>query len=168
METQSETIFENCYKPEKFRENAETPAEKSLIREVSAMSREEIYKEIEDMFGLVPSMFKAVPDSTLELEWQLFKRIQLEEGAIPNKYKELVGLAVSAATKCRFCVFAHTEFAKLHGATDEEIEEAVHFAKFSAGWSAYLHGLQVDYDEFKDEIRRACEFVRAKEGKKAA
>jgi len=132
------------------------------------MSREEVYKEMEDMFGLVPSFFKAVPDSTLEFEWELFKRIQLEEGAIPNKYKELVGLAVSAATKCRFCVLAHTEFARLHGATDEEIEEAVHFAKFSAGWSTYLHGMQEDYDQFKDEIRRACDHVRAKEAQKAA
>ena len=30
------------------------------------MSREEIYKEMEEKFGLVPSMFKAVPDSSLE------------------------------------------------------------------------------------------------------
>ena len=33
--------------------------------------------EIEEMFGLVPSMFKVVPDNTLDLEWQLFKRVQL-------------------------------------------------------------------------------------------
>ena len=39
------------------------------------------------MFGLVPSFFKAVPDSSLDLEWQLFKRVQLEEGLIPQKYK---------------------------------------------------------------------------------
>jgi hypothetical protein len=33
------------------------------------MKRDEVYKQIEEMFGLVPSMFKAVPDSSLELEW---------------------------------------------------------------------------------------------------
>ena len=60
------------------------------------MSRQEIYKEIEEMFGLVPSMFKVVPDSSLELEWQLFKRVQFEEGPIPNKYRELIGVALSA------------------------------------------------------------------------
>ncbi len=38
------------------------------------MSREEIYKEMEEKFGLVPSMFKAVPDSSLEHEWELFNR----------------------------------------------------------------------------------------------
>lgn len=31
------------------------------------MSREKIYKETEEMFGLVPSMFKEMPDSSLEL-----------------------------------------------------------------------------------------------------
>lgn len=142
--------------------------EATLVREVNAMNRDEVYKEMEEMFGLVPSFFKAIPDSTLELEWELFKRVQFEEGAIPNKYRELIGLGISAATKCRYCTLYHTELAKLNGATDEEIEEAVHFAKSSAGWSTYLHGLQVDYETFKDEVRRACEHVRAKEAQKAA
>ena len=55
------------------------------------MNRKEIYKEIEGMFGLVPSFFKMVPDSSLELEWQLFKRVKFDEGPIPNKYRELIG-----------------------------------------------------------------------------
>ncbi len=55
----------------------------------------------------------------------------------------------------------HTEVAKLNGATPEEIEDAVHYAKSSAGWSTYLNGLQVDYDTFKEEIRQACDHVRA-------
>lgn len=53
------------------------------------MDRKEIYNEIEEMFGLVPSFFKSVPDSSLELEWKLFKRVQFDEGPIPNKYREL-------------------------------------------------------------------------------
>ena len=44
------------------------------------MSRQEVYREIEEAFGLVPTFFKLVPDSSVELEWQLFKRTQLEEG----------------------------------------------------------------------------------------
>ena len=45
-----------------------------------SMSRQEVYKEIEDVFGLVPSFFKEVPDSSLELEWKLFKTVQFDEG----------------------------------------------------------------------------------------
>jgi len=125
------------------------------------MNREKIYKEIEDMFGLVPSMFKSVPDSSLELEWKLFKRVQLEEGPIPNKYRELIGVAISAISKCRYCSFFHTELAKLNGASDAEIEDALHYAKSSAGWSTYVNGLQIDFETFKDEVNRACEHVRS-------
>ena len=97
------------------------------------MNREEVYKDIEEMFGFVPTFLKVVPDSSLDLEWQLLKRVQFEEGAIPNKYRELMGIAVSAATKCRYCALFHTEVAKLNGATDAEIEDAVHVAKSTAG-----------------------------------
>lgn len=125
------------------------------------MSKNEIYHEIEETFGLVPSFFKAIPEKSLELEWDLMKRVQMEEGPIPNKYKELIGIAMAAVTKCRYCTFFHTEMAKLHGATEAEIEDAVHFAKASAGWSTYLNGLQFDFDEFKGEILQACEHVRS-------
>lgn len=131
------------------------------------MSREAVYKEIEGMFGLVPSFFKLVPDNTLRLEWELFRRVQLEEGPIPNKYRELIGVAISAVTKCRYCSVYHTEIAKLNGATDAEIEDAVHYAKSAAGWSTYLNGLQVDYDKFRGEVLAACEHVR-KNASKAA
>jgi AhpD family alkylhydroperoxidase len=125
------------------------------------MEREEVYREIEEMFGLVPSMFKVMPDSSLELEWRLFKRVQFDEGPIPNKYRELIGVAISGITKCRYCALYHTEVARLYGATDEEIEDAVHYAKSSAGWSTYINGLQLDYEQFKDEVLQACEHVRS-------
>jgi AhpD family alkylhydroperoxidase len=128
------------------------------------MKREEVYKEIEGMFGLVPSMFKAVPDETLELEWKLFKKVQFDEGPIPNKYRELIGVAISAVTKCRYCTVYHSELAKLNGATEAEIEDALHYAKSSAGWSTYINGLQIDYDQFRSEVLQACDHVRALQG----
>jgi AhpD family alkylhydroperoxidase len=109
-----------------------------------------------------------VPDSTLEPEWELFKAIQLKDTVIPNKYKELIGVGISAAVRCRYCSLFHTEMARLNGATEAVIEEAVHYAKSSAGWSTYLNGMQVDYDQFKEEIRQACGYVRGKMQNKAA
>ena len=129
------------------------------------MNRTEIYAEIQQMFGTVPMMFKVVPDSSLALEWQLFKRVQFDEGPIPNKYRELIGLAVSAFAKCQYCLFYHTEVAKLAGATQAEIEDAVHYAKSSAGWSTYISGLQLNFDQFKAEVLQACEHVRSQQAK---
>jgi AhpD family alkylhydroperoxidase len=125
------------------------------------MTRKEVYKEIKETLGLVPTMFKSIPDSSLELEWKLFKQVQLEESPIPNKYRELIGLAIAGVTKCRYCAFYHTEVAKLFGATDEEIENALQYAKTSAGWSTYINGMQLDFEKFKDEIMQACEHVRS-------
>jgi len=137
-----------------------------MERRNAMKTREQIFDEIKALFGLVPTFLKTIPDSTLENEWELFKKIQVEPGAIPNKYRELIGLGLSAVSKCRYCTLFHTEMAKLFGATDKEIEEAVHYAKSSAGWSAYLNGMQVDYEQFKDELRRSGEY--AKGLKKAA
>jgi AhpD family alkylhydroperoxidase len=125
------------------------------------VTREEVYADIREVFGSVPSFLEKVPDSSLELEWSLMKRVQLEEGPIPNKYRELAGLALAAARGCAYCTYFHTEVAKLNGATQAEIEDAVHFAKSSAGWSTYLHGLQIPLEEFKADVDRICEHVRS-------
>jgi AhpD family alkylhydroperoxidase len=129
------------------------------------MSREEIYNEIREAFGEVPSFLQRLPDSTLELEWGLLKRVQLEEGLIPQKYRELIGLGLAAGRGCPYCAYFHTEMAKLHGATEGEIEEAVHFAKSSVGWSTYVHGMQIPLDEFKKEIDKAVDYVLKRQEK---
>jgi AhpD family alkylhydroperoxidase len=125
-----------------------------------ALTREQVYAEMTQMFGLVPSFFKLVPDNSLELEWRLFKTVQFDEGPIPNKYRELIGLGISAITKCEYCILYHTEVAKLNGATDAELEDAVHYAKSSAGWSAYLNGMQVDKQKFAAELAQVADYVR--------
>ncbi len=125
------------------------------------MTREEVYSEMEQTFGLVPSFFKHLPDSSLELEWKLFLTVQMQDGPIPNKYRELIGVAISAITKCRYCSYFHTEIARLNGASEEEIEDAVHYAKSTAGWSTYVNGLQMDFEEFKHEVDQACAHVRS-------
>jgi AhpD family alkylhydroperoxidase len=123
-------------------------------------ARADVEAEIKENFGLVPSFFARIPDEFLDLEWELMKRLELGETKIPNKYKELIGIGVHAETKCRYCTLFHQEAAKLFGATDEEIEEAVHFAKFTVGWSVYLNGIRQDYDQFADELRHMTDYVR--------
>ena len=62
--------------------------------------RREVDRDIEETLGLVPEFFARVPDYLIPTEWPSFKSLQLsDETAIPNKYKELIGLAVSGATR---------------------------------------------------------------------
>jgi AhpD family alkylhydroperoxidase len=121
--------------------------------------RAEVEREMRDTVGLVPSFFKSIPEEFLDFEWELFKRMELGQTLIPNKYKELIGVALHSETKCLYCTLFHTEAAKLFGATDEEIEEAVHYAKTSLGWSAYLNGTRQDYNQFSKELQQIGNFL---------
>ena len=121
--------------------------------------RNEIEQEIRATLGLVPSFYNRIPDEVLDQEWSLFKHWELEETLIPNKYKELLMLAIHAVTHCRYCTLFHTEAAKMFGATDEEIQEAVHLAKHTIGWSTYLNGIREDHDQFTYELQKIGEFL---------
>ena len=136
-----------------------------FVAKINAQSpsseRQAVYQDMEATLGIVPTFFKSVPDNTLRLEWELMKQVQMAPGAIPNKYRELIGVAVSSVTKCHYCSYFHTRFAKLNGATDAEIEDAIHYAKSTAGWSTYINGSQMDYDQFCKEVDQICAHVSA-------
>lgn len=129
---------------------------------ITTRKRNEVEVEIKDALGLVPVFFKSIPEQYLDYEWQLFKSLELGETRIPNKYKELMGIALHSETKCKYCLLFHTEAAKLFGATTEEIQEAVHFAKMSVGWSIYLNGMRTDYDQFEKEFTKIGEHLKTK------
>jgi AhpD family alkylhydroperoxidase len=118
------------------------------------------YAEMQELFGLVPSFAQEIPPSVLGGFWSIMRDFQLGETRIPNKYKELIGLAVSGATRCRYCALFHTEAARLNGATDEEIAEASAMAGFTMMASTFLNAQQSDYDTFKRETLDAIQYVK--------
>ncbi len=127
------------------------------------MSRSEINAEITEALGQVPGFFQEFPDEILEQEWDLFKRSVLSDNsAIPPKYRELIGVATAAARQCWYCTNFHSGVARLHGATDEEIKEAVLLAKFGAGWSSYLNGLNYDKERFLKELHEVGAYLSTK------
>src|ERR1700741_4009760 len=79
--------------------------------------RREVDRDIEEVFGRVPEFFQRVPDYLLPTEWGSFKSLMLsDQTVIPSKYKEMIGLAVSGAPRCRYCAYFHAEAARLFGA----------------------------------------------------
>jgi AhpD family alkylhydroperoxidase len=115
------------------------------------MSRSDTERDIRETFGRVPSFFESMPDSTLENEWNEFKTFQLTDTALTVREKQLIGYAVAAAIHCPYCTYFHHSATKMMGATDAQIEEANRMASETSKYSAYLHGLQTDLDEFKKE-----------------
>lgn len=69
------------------------------------------------------SMNSNVYQKYLELEEAAFS-----EGALSQKMKELIAIGVSAGAGCEGCVQWHTEYALKHGASEQEIMEAIEVA----------------------------------------
>jgi AhpD family alkylhydroperoxidase len=127
---------------------------------------EATYKDIEQTLGQVPTMFKAFPEVGIAGAWAEFKSVQLNPStALDGKTKELLGLAVAAQIPCQYCVYFHTAAARLNGASEAEIQEAVAMASIARHWSTVLNGMDVDLATFKREtdemLSRAAEMAKA-------
>jgi AhpD family alkylhydroperoxidase len=62
------------------------------------------------------------------------------DGAIPQKYRELMALAVALTTQCPYCLDVHTANAKAAGATREEVAETAFIAASLRAGAAVTHG----------------------------
>lgn len=126
-------------------------------------SWEKAQKEMKEMMGSVPVMFKKLPDNVRVNAWELFKSINNPRTTIPSKYGELIGLAVAAQIPCDYCVVAHTELAKLFGATDKEIKEAVSKGAETRFWSTILNGnlTETDMEAFKTDWKKTIKYMKA-------
>jgi AhpD family alkylhydroperoxidase len=110
------------------------------------------YRDIEATLGIVPTFVKLFPEEGIAGAWGEFKTVQLNpKTALSGKEKELIGLAVAAQIPCSYCIYFHTAAAKLNGATDAEIREAVAMAAISRHWSTVLNGMQADPASFRQE-----------------
>lgn len=64
-----------------------------------------------------------------------------KDGAIPEKYRELMSIAVALTTQCVYCIDAHVQNAVKAGATKEELAETVFIASALRAGAAVGHGL---------------------------
>jgi AhpD family alkylhydroperoxidase len=121
------------------------------------------YRDMESTLGLVPWFFRQFPEAGIAGAWREFKTIQLNpHSALPGKSKELIGLAVASQIPCRYCIVFHTEVARLNGATDAEIREAVAMASITRHWSTVLNGTLTDEATFRRETDEIMANVRRK------
>lgn len=134
-----------------------------------AVDNQSVLREVKEAFGQVPGWMAAIPPPAVTGFWTLFRDLELGETKIPNKYKELIGLAVSGATRCRYCALFHTESAKLNGASDEEIAEASMMGALTMCASTFLNAEQIDFEKFRSETKDIVAYVkRTQAGKKPA
>lgn len=71
--------------------------------------------------------------------WRNFSRTVFKAGALDEKTKQLIAIAVAHTTQCPYCIHSHTEQALRKGCTKEEIIEAVWVASEMRAGAAYAH-----------------------------
>ena len=125
--------------------------------------------DIQKTLGFVPQFFLKFPEGMLAGAWEEMKTLQLNpHTALAGRTKELIGLGVAAQIPCHYCIYAHTSFARLNGASDTEIGEAVAMAALTRHWSTYLNGIQTDEAKFRGEIAKIVENVKHASATKTA
>lgn len=68
-----------------------------------------------------------------------FSHAVFAEGALSEKTKQLIAVAVAHVTQCPYCIKGHTKMARRKGATPEEIMEAIWVAAEMRAGGSYAH-----------------------------
>jgi 4-carboxymuconolactone decarboxylase len=66
-----------------------------------------------------------------------------KEGALSEREKALIALAVAHAVQCPYCIDAYSTASLEKGSTPEQMTEAVHVAAAIRGGASLVHGVQM-------------------------
>jgi AhpD family alkylhydroperoxidase len=87
-----------------------------------------------DLASLREKLAPHVHDAFTAFSEQVFA-----DGALPGRTKQLIAVAAAHVTQCPYCIRGHTKAALRHGATPEEIMEAIWVAAEMRAGGAYAH-----------------------------
>jgi len=71
--------------------------------------------------------------------WEAFSSAVFAPGALDEKTKQLIAVAVAHTTQCPYCLRGHTRLAARKGASENEIMEAIWVAAEMRAGGAYAH-----------------------------
>ena len=77
------------------------------------------------------------PDT--EAAFVAFSRQVFADGALPARTKQIIAVAVAHVTQCPYCIKGHTKAALRHGASAEELMEAIWVAAEMRAGGSYAH-----------------------------
>ena len=78
--------------------------------------------------------------------WKKFSEwygLVFQEGALSEREKALVALAVAHAIQCPYCIDAYTQACLEKGSNNEQMMEAIHVAAAIRGGASLVHGVQM-------------------------
>ena len=85
--------------------------------------------------------------------WSNFSKTVFKEGALPEKTKQLIAVAVAHVTQCPYCIRSHTLQATRKGASPQEIMEAIWIATEMRAGAAMAHS-NIALDELEENEKQ--------------
>lgn len=73
--------------------------------------------------------------------FKAFSAAVFADGALPHVTKQLIAVAVAHVTQCPYCIKGHTAEALKHGASEQQIMEAIWVAAEMRAGGAYAHSV---------------------------
>ena len=138
----------------------------SLFSQSQTDASKKVQTEMEEAFGTFPVFMKVFPEHLRPAAWELMKAWHSPEAAIPAKYSELIAIGAASQIPCNYCVYYHTEMAKMLGATEAEIQEAVAKSAEVSHWSTVINGAGIEFEEFKAEFDKMLAHIKKQSAKK--
>jgi AhpD family alkylhydroperoxidase len=126
---------------------------KNLFGKEPDAAVQELLKNIEDDYGEVPFILKAMSDKPNVL----LPKIIYDDAVLRNpehldeKTVELITIGVATALKCDHCLRMHLRVARRKGITQDEIFEAILLASALSNTAALAQAMRV-YEEDRDGV----------------
>lgn len=95
-------------------------------------------------FGNITEYQKEMGDKFFDWYGEVFK-----EGALTQREKALIALAVAHSEKCPYCIDAYTDSCLKKGVDEEQMMEAVHVAAAIKGGATLVNSVQM-MNQIKD------------------
>jgi AhpD family alkylhydroperoxidase len=113
------------------------------------------YQTRRDIAAVPALLALAMPEGEQFLAFN--RAAERADGAIPRKYRELIALGVALTTQCAYCIDIHTQHARAHGVTKEELAEAAFIAAAVRAGGTLAHSLMALrlFDEAPDSSAHA-------------
>jgi uncharacterized peroxidase-related enzyme len=84
-----------------------------------------LFAEVRAKFGLVPNLFRVLANAPAALEGLMGLSAALARGALDEKTREQLALAIAESNLCAYCLCGHTAMAAKIGLTRVQIDDAI-------------------------------------------
>jgi uncharacterized peroxidase-related enzyme len=97
-----------------------------------------LFAEIRAKFALVPNLFRVLANAPVALEGLMDLSAALAGGALDEKTRERLALAIAESNLCPYCLSAHAALAAKAGLNQAEISDAIRASAADAKTDAIL------------------------------